>query len=58
MTVSLYVKAVPSFIIAPKRNCKLEHMLNWFNMLIDMHNNRIISLYHTIIYPSTNKESP
>jgi putative transposase len=27
-----------------KSNCKLEHILNWFNMFIDMHN-KIISLH-------------
>ena len=27
-----------------KSNCKLEHILNWFNMFIDMHN-RMITHY-------------
>ena len=32
------------FPCGKKSNCKLEHILNWFNMFIDMHN-KIISLH-------------
>ena len=39
-----------------RRRCKLEHILNWFKMFVDLHNNRSIIYTHVKWSPWSNSK--